>query len=331
MTTQRAKLVGSDVYSIIYSRYSKDRGKTWSDLKPQENFYIGENANVCDFTPSYHRKTQTILGTGHSVRYDSYDSKSPAFFYRPSTYYSVYDTEKYEWTKIKQLYDANGILIDLYGAGCTQRYDLPNGDILLPTYCVRHLEKRKMYHVVVLLLGFDGKTLTFKQAGGEIHMESEARGLCEPSLTYYKDKYYLTIRADSKAYIATSNDGLYYTEPIPWKWDTGYEVPTYNTQQHWVVSSEGLYLVYTRRNGSNDHVPRNRAPLYMAKVDTDNLCLLRHEEYVLVPEKGAKLGNFGVEHVSDTESWITATEWMQPIGCEKYGSNNTVYLCKITW
>ena len=58
----------------------------------------------------------------------------------------------------------------------------------------------------------------------------------------------------------------------------------------------------------------------MAKVDTDNLCLLRHEEYVLVPEKGAKLGNFGVEHVSDTESWITATEWMQPIGCEKYGS-----------
>lgn len=331
LTTQQIKLVGSDVYSIIYSRYSEDRGKTWSELVPQENFYIGENAAVCDFTPSYHKKTQTILGTGHSVRYDSPEATRPALNYKPSTYYSVYDTEAHTWMPVKQLLDSNGNVIDTYGAGCTQRYDLPCGDILLPTYCVSYIGKRKVYYVVVLRLGFDGKTLVIKEAGNELHVDEENRGIVEPSLAYFHGKYYLTLRADSKAYISIGNDGLNFSEPIPWTWDTGYEVPSYNTQQHWVVSSEGLYLVYTRKNGSNDHVPRNRAPLYMARVDTEKLCLLRQEEGILVPERGAMFGNFGIEHISDTESWVTETELMKPVGCEKYGSNNTIYLCRLNW
>lgn len=118
--------------------------------------------------------------------------------------------------------------------------------------------------------------------------------------------------------------------PFKWKWDTGYTVPTYNTQQNWVVRHDGLYLVYTRKDGKNDHVFRNRAPLYMCKVDADRLCLLRATERAITPERGARMGNFGVTHISDHASIVVTTEWMQPLGCEKYGSNNAIYAVYIT-
>ncbi len=49
------------------------------------------------------------------------------------------------------------------------------------------------------------------------------------------------------------------------------------------------------------------------------------------PERGARLGNFGVCEVSDAETWVTVTEWMQPVGCEKHGSDNSVYVARIVW
>ena len=36
----------------------------------------------------------------------------------------------------------------------------------------------------------------------------DPRGLCEPSLTKFKDRYFLTIRNDVKGYVTTSQDGL---------------------------------------------------------------------------------------------------------------------------
>ena len=94
---------------------------------------------------------------------------------------------------------------------------------------------------------------------------------------------------------------------------------------------------YTRKNNKNDHVLRHRAPLYMAEVDTEKVCVIKETERVLVPEHGARLGNFGVTKVSDTEYWVVVSEWMQTkypnfddsTICEKYGSDNRIFLVKI--
>ena len=42
------------------------------------------------------------------------------------------------------------------------------------------------------------------------------------------------------------------------------------------------------------------------------------------------MGNFGAEDIWPNESIVTTTEWMQPIGCEKYGSNNAIYMINMT-
>ena len=90
---------------------------------------------------------------------------------------------------------------------------------------------------------------------------------------------------------------------------------------------EERYLVYTRRGANNDHVFRHRAPLFAAKVK--EMKLQRDSEFVVVPERGARLGNFGVTQLSDTKAMIRAAEWMQPKGCEAYGSDNTIWACVV--
>lgn len=87
--------------------------------------------------------------------------------------------------------------------------------------------------------------------------------------------------------------------------------------------------MYTRTGANNDHVFRHRAPLLMARVDPEQLCVLRHTERMLVPRRGARLGNFGVTEVTPNETWVTVAEWMQPAGVEKYGSDNSIFAVKL--
>lgn len=123
-----------------------------------------------------------------------------------------------------------------------------------------------------------------------------------------------------------------------WRFDDGKELENYNTQQHWVTHRDGLFLVYTRRGATNDHVFRHRAPLFMAQVDPQRLCVIRSTERILVPERGARLGNFGVTEVNAQETWVTVAEWMQtwppniiiPPG-NQYGADNSVYAARIIW
>ncbi|HSG69862.1 MAG TPA: exo-alpha-sialidase, partial [Planctomycetaceae bacterium] len=86
-----------------------------------------------------------------------------------------------------------------------------------------------------------------------------------------------------------------------------------------------------RRGANNDHVFRHRAPLFMAQVDPGKLQVIRATEQILVPERGARLGNFGVADVSPDETWVTVSEWMQPKGVEKHGSDGSVYVARIHW
>ena len=54
--------------------------------------------------------------------------------------------------------------------------------------------------------------------------------------------------------------------------------------------------------------------------------LIRESEMVIVPERGARLGNFGVASYKDGKAVAMAAEWMQPHGCEAYGSDNAIFI-----
>src|SRR5690606_17458760 len=119
----------------------------------------------------------------------------------------------------------------------------------------------------VIRCTFDGRNLTYREQGNELSLDV-GRGAFEPSLMEFGGKFYMTIRNDENGYWSTSTDGLKFSEPQVWRFENGEEIGTYNTQQHWIKHSDGLFLVYTRKGADNDHVFRHRAPLFIARVDT---------------------------------------------------------------
>jgi hypothetical protein len=60
------------------------------------------------------------------------------------------------------------------------------------------------------------------------------------------------------------------------------------------------------------------------------MAVIRETEQILVPERGARLGNFGVTDVTPDETWVTVSDWMQPRGVDKYGSHG-VFVARIQW
>jgi hypothetical protein len=69
----------------------------------------------------------------------------------------------------------------------------------------------------------------------------------------------------------------------------------------------------------------------MAQVDPEKLVVLRETERELMPNRGARYGNFGVTQVTSDETWVTDSEWMQPAGVEKYGSDGSLWIACIRW
>jgi glycerophosphoryl diester phosphodiesterase len=336
-TTQPLMITGSDVFYALNSSISRDLGKTWSPLTPQtefERWKIDDRTEetVCDFTPVWHESTETLLGTGQTVRY--YDNK--VMDVRPRyTAYSVYDQKTNTWAKPKTLTMPDDTRFQNCGAGSVQRFDLPDGDILLPVYFKD--PESTQYSVTVCLCQFDGTELTYIRHGSELTVDVK-RGLGEPSVTKFGDRFYLTLRNDDHGYVASSTDGLNYDTPRRWTFDDGSDLGNYNTQQHWVTHPNGLFLVYTRKGANNDHVFRHRAPLFIAQVDPDKLHVIRSTEQILVPERGARLGNFGVVNVTPEETWVVVTEWMQTWGPNvvipvdnKYGADNSIHIAKLKW
>lgn len=139
----------------------------------------------------------------------------------------------------------------------------------------------------------------------------------------------MTLRSDEYGMFAESEDGLAYSKPIKWAWADGIPIGNANTQQHWVPIGDRLYLAYTRVTPTNGHVFRNRAPIFIAEFDPARHCLLRETEQAVVPERGARLGNFVVSPGRAGESWLVTAEWMQPKGCERRGSDNSLWLLMI--
>jgi len=338
LTMQKLLLTGSDVFYALNHVSTSDLGKTWT--QPVEHTATlgrreepeGVIVAACDFTPKWHAKSGKLLGIGHTVRY----SNDKVIHERPrETCFSVFDPQQSTWTPWTTLPMPEGPKFYNAGAGSVQRVDLENGDILLPIYF--RAQGDKYYRVTVLHCSFDGSALRYIEQGNDLSLES-GRGVYEPSLIRCEGKFYLTLRNDTAGYVCTSDDGLHFSEPKRWNWTDGSDLGNYNTQQHWVTHKGQLYLVYTRRGANNDHVFRHRAPLFMAEVDKSSLMVKRETERILVPERGARLGNFGVCEVSENETWVTVAEWMQKNGPDivikpdnKYGADNSVYAARILW
>lgn len=332
MTLQQIELGGSDLFYGLNQMQTSDLGNTWTDATPipgfeRRSFQDKYEVTVCDFTPQWHAASGKLLGTGHTVVYEN----NKLLKVRPrATAYAVCDPNSRTWTPWRQLEMPADPKFANVGAGSTQRYDLPDGNILLPVYFRRDVSTFIGMFSTVVLCRFDGDRLCYLTHGSELTVDV-ARGLGEPSLACFQNRFYLTLRNDERGYVAASADGLHFGEPKPWTWDDGSCLGNYNTQQHWVTHSEGLFLAYTRRGAENDHIFRHRAPLFIAQVDPEKLHVIRSTERILMPNRGARLGNFGVTPVSSGETWITDAEWMQPMGCEKYGSDGTVWVSKIRW
>lgn len=201
--------------------------------------------------------------------------------------------------------------------------------ILIPVYMGEdERTKYDKYDAAVMRCAFDGERLIFFEIGNPMKLDVE-RGFCEPSIVKHEGVYHLTLRNDLNGYHTTSRDGLHFEEPELWRFDVGEVIPTYNTRQHWLTCGGKLYLIYTRRGLDNDHVFRHRAPLVMAEVKDG--AVIKDSEVIVAPNRGARLGNFGVCQVigDENRAFIMVSEWMQPRGCEQYGSNNAIWVTEV--
>ncbi len=328
---------GSDYFGPVHWSISDDLGKTWSRPEPVPSLgrdpvkeHQGLMAGVCDVTPQYHPQTETILSLGHIVFY-----RGPRFARGDQlARYPLYAVRQKDgsWSKRKKLEwdDPRGSFI--YSNNCGQRVVMPDGDVMM-AFTFGPQSKSRM--VAGVRCSFDGKELKIIEVGPALK-NSVGRGLLEPSITRFQEKFFMTIRAeDGHGYVAVSEDGLNYRRKTAWAWEDGKPLKMSTTQQHWLTHSDGLFLVYTREDRSNKNVIRWRAPLWVARVDPEKLCLIRETEQVVLPLVGdgvndpdnvALMGNFDVTNLGPLQSCVTVGEWIP-----KAGARGDLLLARIRW
>src|SRR5690606_18469032 len=103
MTMNTLDLEGSDVFKGMYGLETNDLGKNWteveklSNLAPRFETIDGENRPIAasDFWPQFHKKTNQLLGIGHTV---VYTPEWKVTMPRPRhTSFSVYDPDAGHW------------------------------------------------------------------------------------------------------------------------------------------------------------------------------------------------------------------------------------------
>jgi hypothetical protein len=281
---------------------------------------------VADVTPGWHEKTRKVLAIGARVRYGRGGEQLDDAPRSNQTAYAIHDPAAGTWSTWRMLEPPQGEEFNYSRNACSQWVVRPDGDILLPLYHARSAEGP--FSVTVARAAFDGETLACAERGETLRL-GEVRGLVEPSLVAFRGRHYLTLRNDLRGYVTSSDDGLRFAPIRPWRFDDGAELGSYNTQQHWLVLDDALHLVYTRRGAANDSIPRHRAPLFMARVDTEALRVIRRTEQVLVPERGATLGNFGVTMVSPREAWVTVSEGVWSDEARRRGATGATWLARV--
>ncbi|MBL8823850.1 MAG: exo-alpha-sialidase [Planctomycetia bacterium] len=333
LITLQKHLKVSDYYSGLYTMESGDAGKTWT--KPELQTALdwvksehGVTVAVADVTPGWHAPTGKVIAVGAQVRYSPKGQQLEDVPHSNQTAYAVYEPSTKQWSSWQIVPVPDHADFNFARSACSQWHVQPDGTVLLPFY--HGTSADKPYHVTVMSFSFDGHHLKLKQQGNRLSLPV-VRGLCEPSIIFQQNAYYLTLRNDLRAYVSTSKDGLHFSPINPWLFDDGTELGSYNTQQHWVQSPENLYLVYTRRGANNDHIIRNRAPLFIAKVDTKNLRVIKQSERILIPERGGEMGNFGACTINAAESWVTVSEGIWSDDARRRGAKGATFISRIEW
>ncbi len=327
MTLQETDREGTHMYHGLSTMVWDSRDKKWSS--PQRDSALARRVDAqglievfVDATPSWHSKTGKILLTGATFWLDPQLKK-----HLPDggsdVAYSVLDLQNLAWSPWSKLELPSEPKFHFARAGCTQRVDLPDGDILLPIYFGGKGNDSR-HKAAVARCRFDGNVLSYLEHGNELSIEV-VRGFVEPSLCLFQGRYLLTLRNDLKPYVAWSMDGLHFSKPQVWRFDDGSELESYNTQQHWLVLPDACYLLYTRRGLDNDDIFRHRSPLMMSKVDSSTLQLKKSTEREVLPKLKDGFGNFGVCQVSEDETWVTAGRRRAKPG------EGSVYRARILW
>lgn len=332
MTISR-HLGASDHYSGLHVMHSADLGRTWTPpaAAPELDWVRDGSVDiaVADVTPGYHAPTGKVIAVGAQVRYDCGGEQLEDTKRAHQTAYAVYDPGTGSWTRWKRLEMPSDERFDFARNACAQWIVAPDGTLLLPFYFG---ESAKVpWSITVAQFAFDGREATYLRHGTELHMR-EKRGLGEPSLVECRGRHFLTIRSDDRGYVASGRDGLAFDPIKPWLFDDGAELGSYNTQQHWLAHGGTLFLIYTRRGADNDHIVRHRAPLFMAEVDQDRLCVIRSTERVLIPARFGELGNSGAAPITDAQSWVTVSEgWVDSKFKTLPGTESRTLIARIAW
>lgn len=350
-----------DVFGALSMMRGSLGGCTWTEIEEQAAFapiVRSESVSevVSDFTAQWHEGQGVLLGIGHTATYKNGRIHPVP---RPrETSYSIYDREAGVWGPVQFLQMPDEERFFSAGAGCTQWVEKEDGEILVPIYF--RTPSADQYTSAVLRCRFVGGRLELQEIGDELTLPA-VRGFVEPSLIECAGRYWLSLRHDERGYLVVSEDGLHFEAPCPLRFDDGSDLGSYNTQQHWLKLGDRLFLVYTREGLDNDHVVRHRAPLMMAEVDQARRCIIRASERIVVPNRGAQLGNFGVTQRTNNEAWVCVSEWMENAGawnepvwsalerkypeadlpaleatpgrcglCELSGSDNSIYIVKVT-
>ena len=332
MTLQKHLHV-SDYYSGLWMMRTDDLGKSWTGpTEIPELAWVKEPNGVvvavADVTPGWHPSTGKLIAIGCSVRYNAAGKQLTDVPRFSQTAYAVYDPKTGHWSRWQILEMPADEKFNMARNACSQWLVQSDGAVLLPIY----FSKRpgQPASVTVVQCVFDGQKLSYVKHGDELSL-AVVRGLCEPSLAAFRGRYYLTLRNDLKGYVTVSDDGLHYQAIRPWTFDDGSELGSYNTQQHWLVHREGLFLSYTRRGANNDHIARHRAPIFLAQVDPQKLRVIRRTEKPVLPERGVMLGNFGAAAIDPNESWITDAEYMANGKPNPRGANGSVFVGRVLW
>ncbi|MGD9855908.1 MAG: GDSL-type esterase/lipase family protein [Planctomycetaceae bacterium] len=329
MTLQK-HLYTSDHYSGLSVMRTDDLGGTWSGPEARTELdWVRDgivDVAVADVTPGWHPQTGKLIAVGAQVRYSATGEQLEDQPRANQTAYAVYDPKANEWSPWRRLEMPAGDEFNMARSACAQFVVEADGSVLLPYYIGP--STAVPFRTTVVRCTFDGNELKYAEHGNVLSLDV-ARGLYEPSLIRFDGRYYLTIRNDEQGYVTVSDDGLHFRPIKLWQFDDGTELGSYNTQQHWVVQNGGLFLVYTRRGANNDHIMRHRAPLFIAQVDPQQLHVVRDTEQVLLPERGATLGNSGAAAITPNESWVTVAEGIWTDDARQRGAEGAVLLARV--
>lgn len=331
MTLQKHLRV-SDFYSGAFTMQTDDLGASWRGPDEQPSLAWEHDGNViravADITPGWHAPTGKAIAVGALVRYSQDGAQLEDVPRAQQTAYAVYDPSTEAWSSWRVIEMPPGDIFNFARNACAQWMVLPDGTLLLPFYIARNAAEDAA--VTVVQCAFDGSELRYLRHG-TVLTRAGGRGLCEPSIVPFRGRYYLTLRNDECGYVSVSDDGLDYAPIERWRFDDDEDLGSYNTQQHWLVHDDGLFLVYTRRGANNDHVMRHRAPLFIAQVDPARLRVIRATERVLVPERGATLGNFGAAPINARESWVTVCEGVWSDDIRRRGATGALFVARVIW